>query len=792
MQYLGDFAEDATVYIPFNTFSSDDPQASVTITNLVDADIKVHKDGSVTQIVTDGATIAIDFDSITGNHLITIDTSAHADYSVGSDYLVRIEGTTVDAGTINAFIGSFSIENRFNEVDVTKWLGTAAATPTTAGVPEVDVTFVSGTAQTANDNGADLNALVSANIAVNTTITSVTSQTELVLNGGIPTDDTYNELTVLIIDAGTPTEMSVNTITDYVGATTTIHLKDTPEFTVATSDIVIILTNNSLKATTKNTRLDITANGNAGIDWNNIDNPTTAVDLSGTDIQLVDTATDVTTKTGYSLAATGLDAIASTATGMVEIAKAIWDRVLTGATHNINNSAGKRLRQVDAAFEVHSGTAQAGSTTTITLDTGASATNDIYRGDRIIIIAGTGVGEHDICIAYNGTTKVATVAETWVITPDATSEFILVPASVDIETWQHSVVTSSAGGLPDVNANEVGDTAQTGGDLTALIGTAQLDLDKITGSDGVTLATAQANYAPSVAGDSMALTAGAVDDIYDEDLTAHQTALSAGRAITLGGVPIAETTATGTPTTTEIILAAGSAIDDAYKDQTVKILSGVAVGQARICSGYTGSTKTLAFDEPYETACSSGDAVAVAIDHVHPVSQIADGVWDEATSGHTTAGTTGKAITDTLADTNELQTDDVPTLIAAVQTEVDKIGTPADTDVSTDIANIKTDTTAILADTVSLGITKNATFSNLEFLMVDATDFATPETGLTVTGQMSIDGAAFANINGTIAEVGSGIYQVDLTAADTNGDVITYKFASAGAADRFVTIKTRA
>ena len=44
------------------------------------------------------------------------------------------------------------------------------------------------------------------------------------------------------------------------------------------------------------------------------------------------------------LSATGLDAIASTATGMVEIAKAIWDRLLTGATHNIATSAGRRLR----------------------------------------------------------------------------------------------------------------------------------------------------------------------------------------------------------------------------------------------------------------------------------------------------------------------------------------------------------------------------------------------------------------------------------------------------------------
>ncbi len=126
--YFGDFAEDATVYIPFNTFDSNDPSASVTITNLADADIKVHKDAGTTEIATDGATVAIDYDGITGNHMITIDTSAHADYSTGSDYQVRIEGTTVDAGTVNAFIGSFSIENRFNEVSVTSWNGVALST----------------------------------------------------------------------------------------------------------------------------------------------------------------------------------------------------------------------------------------------------------------------------------------------------------------------------------------------------------------------------------------------------------------------------------------------------------------------------------------------------------------------------------------------------------------------------------------------------------------------------------------------------------------------------------------
>ena len=46
--------------------------------------------------------------------------------------------------------------------------------------------------------------------------------------------------------------------------------------------------------------------------------------------------------------------------------------------------------------------------------------------------------------------------------------------------------------------------------------------------------------------------------------------------------------------------------------------------------------------------------------------QIADAVLDEVLSGHTTAGTLGKAVADIEADTNELQSDDVPGLIAAL------------------------------------------------------------------------------------------------------------------------------
>lgn len=66
---------------------------------------------------------------------------------------------------------------------------------------------------------------------------------------------------------------------------------------------------------------------------------------------------------------------------------------------------------------------------------------------------------------------------------------------------------------------------------------------------------------------------------------------------------------------------------------------------------YTARTLT-ALDEDSTTL----DLDATIAAAVPAASAIADAVLDEALSGHTTAGTLGKAVADTLADTNELQT----------------------------------------------------------------------------------------------------------------------------------------
>jgi hypothetical protein len=129
-------------------------------------------------------------------------------------------------------------------------------------------------------------------LMVDTTIATLASQTSFTLTAGSADDDAYNNCTIVIEDVTTSTQKAVGIISDYVGSTLTVTLKYDPAiFTMAATDKVYILAENALKATLANRQLDVTSNGNAGIDWGNIENPTTVLDLAGTDINLVDTTT---------------------------------------------------------------------------------------------------------------------------------------------------------------------------------------------------------------------------------------------------------------------------------------------------------------------------------------------------------------------------------------------------------------------------------------------------------------------------------------------------------------------
>lgn len=102
------------------------------------------------------------------------------------------------------------------------------------------------------------------------------------------------------------------------------------------------------------------------------------------------------------------------------------------------------LRKTAAPGVGHKGTAQAGDTDEITLASTASSTDDFYVGATVAPVGGTGAGQSGRLItAYNGTSKVATVAPDWEVSPSSDTVY---------ELWQTAPAPSGSGGGGDATA----------------------------------------------------------------------------------------------------------------------------------------------------------------------------------------------------------------------------------------------------------------------------------------------------------------------------------------------------
>lgn len=84
---------------------------------------------------------------------------------------------------------------------------------------------------------------------------------------------------------------------------------------------------------------------------------------------------------------------------------------------------------------------------------------------------------------------------------------------------------------------------------------------------------------------------------------------------------------------------------------------------------------------------------------------------------------------------------------------------------------------------------KNQAFSGFPFLLIDKTSNEAITTG-TPTGYVTIDGTSQAELAGAITHSGNGQWQVNLTAAETDGDVLGLLFTHADAIPVHFTVKT--
>jgi hypothetical protein len=111
---------------------------------------------------------------------------------------------------------------------------------------------------------------------------------------------------------------------------------------------------------------------------------------------------------------------------IVDAEDSVCDALLTGTSHNIVTSLGRRVREI-GAFAIESGTAQSGTLNSIKLAVTANDEAGVLNRNLIVLTDNTGKGQTRTIVDYNAITKVAIVDRDWRVIPDNTTAYQVVP-----------------------------------------------------------------------------------------------------------------------------------------------------------------------------------------------------------------------------------------------------------------------------------------------------------------------------------------------------------------------------
>lgn len=177
MNYRGDIQLGDTIDIKFTTVSTTGVPTTLAGSPVISAYV-----GNGTTELTAGITLTVDFDSRTGMHNVRVVASSGNGYAAATNVdLVITTGTVGGASVVGYVVGSFSIEAR--PVNLTKWLGTAAATPATAGIPDVNAKNLNNQAVSASGTVTFPNATLAS--TTNITAGTVTTATNVTTVNGL-------------------------------------------------------------------------------------------------------------------------------------------------------------------------------------------------------------------------------------------------------------------------------------------------------------------------------------------------------------------------------------------------------------------------------------------------------------------------------------------------------------------------------------------------------------------------------------------------------------------------------
>jgi hypothetical protein len=149
----------------------------------------------------------------------------------------------------------------------------------------------------------------------------------------------------------------------------------------------------------------------------------------------------------------GYDPSTNRLTGAVELDSAataalvdlIWDEPLTGATHNVATSSGKRLRQATAFQQIDSTVIDASASTTTFVTGLTSAVDDFYNDSMLVFTDGALAGQVRSIVDYVGATKTIILEEALTSAPVNGVAFTIVSLHIHpVSQIQSGLATASA------------------------------------------------------------------------------------------------------------------------------------------------------------------------------------------------------------------------------------------------------------------------------------------------------------------------------------------------------------
>lgn len=503
--------------------------------------VSAYPGNSTTQI-TAGITLTVDFDSVTGLHNVRVVATTGNGYASGSTYyLVITTGTVGGVSVVGEVIGEFTLGRSAAAVRV----GTLATSAST-GDPGTTTTLVAYLKQLVNilagtagittfpAEAAPGNAVSLAEVirAIHADVTGLNGSamrgTDSAALASVCTEARLAEL-----DAGNLPATTDSILTD-TGTTLETHLTDIKGATFSGAT-------DSLEA--------IRDRGDAA--W--------TTGAGGTPPQLLQSTTIATlaSQTSFTLTAGSAD-----------------DDAYNGAIAVVTDSATSTQKAVGAVSDY------VGSTRTVTL----SADPAIFTmavGDTIEIIAALGSGPTAAAIRSeidaNSTQLAAIVADTNELQGDWVNGGRL---DLILDSRMAEASINTTGGAVDnvtLVATTTTNTDMRGTDSAATaasLATAQADLDILTGTDGVTLATSQPNYAPATAA-ALATTDAVVDNL--------------NLGIIYG------TAQTGTLSTTQATTDLTGYANDELIGRVIIFTGGTADGQASDITDYASASGLVTF-----------------------------------------------------------------------------------------------------------------------------------------------------------------------------------------------------